>query len=312
MFRKYQHIERINNNIPNMYLHGSIYIFHKIDGTNGSVWLENKSLKAGSRNRELSLESDNANFLANIKDNQNLLNLLLDYPNWRIFGEWLVPHTLKNYNINAWNKFYIFDIIDESDVPKDVSAKNYRKYIKYIPYDEYSKILGKYHLNYIPCISKLENPNINSIYNCLNQNGYLTTDGIGEGIVIKNYDYINNYDIDSRSKHWFKIIRKEFLEQKEYKHKEKSNICNTPIEEKILNDYCTESFIEKEYAKILNDNPNIEHKKLIPMLLNKIFHELICEESWNIIKNYKYPTINYKLLNKLVIAKIKEIKKELF
>lgn len=63
MFRKYQHIERLNNSLNKSYLIGDCYVFPKIDGTNSSVWLENGKLKAGSRNRELSLDNDNANFL---------------------------------------------------------------------------------------------------------------------------------------------------------------------------------------------------------------------------------------------------------
>lgn len=83
------------------------------------------------------------------------------------------------------------------------------------------------------------------------------------------------------------------------------------IEERIVEDYCTLSFIEKEYAKIVNENDGWS-SKYIPMLLNKIYYELVNEEIWNILKKYKNPKIDFKTLNVFVTKKIKEVKKEIF
>jgi Fe-S cluster biosynthesis and repair protein YggX len=83
------------------------------------------------------------------------------------------------------------------------------------------------------------------------------------------------------------------------------------IEEKIVNDFCTEAFVEKEFAKFALENDGFQSTN-IPELLGKIWYEFINEESWNIIKKYKNPKINYKILNGLVIKKIKEVKPELF
>lgn len=312
MFRKYQHIERLNDSLNESYLIGNCYVFPKIDGTNSSVWLENGKLKAGSRNRELSLDNDNANFFASIKDNENILKFLQDCPNYRLFGEWLVPHTLKNYKEDAWKKFYVFDVVDESNVPENADGEEYRKNIRYLSYEEYSTLLNTYSILYLPVIIKLNCPDIIELKNILSSNGYLTTDGNGEGIVIKNYDYINRTNTNIHDLHWIKIISKEFLSQKQINSKLDKLVKSNCIEETIVENFVTESFIEKEYAKIINDNPNIKRKKLIPMLLNIMFHELIEEESWNIIKKYKCPTINYKVLKDLVIKKIKSVKYDLF
>lgn len=146
----------------------------------------------------------------------------------------------------------------------------------------------------------------------MSSNGYLTTDGNGEGIVIKNYEYINRTNTNIHHLHWIKIISKEFLLQKQVNSKLDKLVKSNCIEKTIVKDFVTESFIEKEYAKIINDNPNIERKKLIPMLFNIIFYVFVEEESWNIIKKYKYPTINYKILKDLVIKKIKLVKFDLF
>ena len=82
------------------------------------------------------------------------------------------------------------------------------------------------------------------------------------------------------------------------------------IEERIIENYVTEAFIEKEFEKIKNDNGWASSK--IPMLFGRVFHELIKEETWNIIKEYKNPKIDFSRLYVMVINKVKQTKKELF
>ena len=109
-FIKYQHLERFGTTEVAQIELGECYIFPKIDGTNASVWIEDGKIKAGSRTRELSLESDNAGFYEWVLKQGNLLEYLTENPTHRIFGEWLVPHSLKTYRETAWRRFYIFDI----------------------------------------------------------------------------------------------------------------------------------------------------------------------------------------------------------
>lgn len=300
-FRKYQHIERFGTDEVDGIEFGKCYIFYKIDGTNASVWLdEERKLKAGSRNRELTLENDNAGFYNAMINDERIINYLNKHPNHRLFGEWLVPHTLKTYREDAWRKFYIFDVC----LDKEEDG------LEYIPYDIYKPLLEEFNLDYIPPLAIITNPTYESLIKCLEKTGqFLVEDGkgIGEGIVIKNYDFYNKY----KRQTWAKIIANEF---KEKHHKEMG--CpeiktEKMIEEKIVDDFCTESFIEKEYAKIVIEQ-NGWQSKYIPMLLGRVFSELIKEESWNIVKKYKNPKIDYKTLNALVIKKIKETKKEVF
>lgn len=115
-FRKYQHIERFGTmEVENIEL-GMCYIFPKIDGTNSSVWLGDDGLvHAGSRKRELSFENDNAGFMNAITQDHRIVRYLLKHPSHRLFGEWLVPHSLKTYRDDAWRKFYIFDVCVDAD-----------------------------------------------------------------------------------------------------------------------------------------------------------------------------------------------------
>lgn len=51
---------------------------------------------------------------------------------------------------------------------------------------------------------------------------------------------------------------------------------------------------------------------MIPRLLQTIWYEFIKEESWNFIKKYKYPTLNFKIMYSLTISKIKQELPEVF
>lgn len=300
-FRKYQHIERFGTDEVDGIEFGRCYIFYKIDGTNSSVWLDNDSnLKAGSRNRELTLENDNAGFYNTIIQNKNIKDYLIKHPTHRLFGEWLVPHSLKTYRQDAWRKFYIFDVCIDNDDDG----------LEYIPYDIYKPMLEEFSLNYIPPLAIINNPTYESLIKCLEKTGqFLIEDGKGngEGIVIKNYDFYNKF----KRQTWAKIVSNEF---KEKHHKEMGCpefSAEQMIEEKIVDKYCTDAFIEKEHYKIINEQQGWQ-SKYIPMLLGRVFSELIKEESWNIVKEFKYPKINYKTLNALVIQKVKQVKREIF
>lgn len=300
-FKEYQHIERLGTTVTEDIEFGTCYIFYKIDGTNGQVYLDDKgNIKAGGRRRELTLDKDNAGFYKYVLQNENIKKYLAKHPNHRLYGEWLVPHSLKTYRQSAWRKFYIFDVCYEGE-------DNIEYYLNYNTYKEF---LDEFDLDYIPPLAILKNPTIESFINCLEKTGqFLVEDGkgAGEGIVIKNYEFCNKYG----NIVWAKIIRNEFKE----KHAKEMGptIVNQAksTEELIVNKYCTESFIEKEYAKLVLENDGWS-SKYIPILLNTIYRELIKEEIYNILMDFKNPAINFKILYALVVQKIKETKKEIF
>lgn len=299
-FKKYQHLERFGNDEVEGIELGKLYIFPKLDGTNAQVWLDDEgNIKAGSRNRELTLEKDNAGFYKFVLENENIKKYLEKHPTHRLYGEFLVPHSLKTYREDAWRRFYIFDVcLDKEDGS-----------VEYIPYDIYKPLVEEFGLDYIPPIVTMTNGSYEYFIRTLDNNTFMIQDGkgVGEGIVIKNYDYYNKY----KRQIWAKIVTNEFKEI----HKREMGVNNIKtekvIEQEIVDDYCTEAFIEKEYSKILNETGEWDNRK-IPMLLGRVFSELVKEETWNIIKKYKNPTINYKTLNALVINKIKTVKSDIF
>lgn len=295
-FFRYQHVEKYGNEEVDGIDIGKCYIFPKIDGTNASIWNDNNAISAGSRNRELSLDKDNAGFYNWVICQNNLKEFFTQHKNLKLYGEWLVPHSLKTYRENAWRNFYVFDVMEE------IGEGNYR----YLMYEEYQPLLEKYKINYITPLKIIQNPTYEDLIHCLTINDFLIKDGDGngEGIVIKNYSFVNKYGRVT----WAKIITSEFKE----KHKRtmgSPKIERQLLEQEIVEKYVTKALIEKIYAKISINGWN---SKCIPQLLNTVFHDLVNEEIWNIIKKNKYPKINFKTLNTLTILKIKDVKKELF
>ena len=73
----------------------------------------------------------------------------------------------------------------------------------------------------------------------------------------------------------------------------------------------TDAFIDKTFAKIQTECDGWR-SEYIPRLFSTLYHDLVTEETWNAVKKYKNPTINFKLLQNLIIYKVKETKKNLF
>lgn len=288
-FKKYQHIERIGKSTISELLQGECYIFPKIDGANCQLWY-NDRINCGTRNQMIGEGGEHAGFCKWVSEQENIKEFFQDNPELRLYGEWLIPHTLRTYRKDAWNKYYVFDVMNDD---------------KYLHYDEYSKILDAYNIIYIPAICKIDSPSEEFLYKQLQSNSYLIENGkgIGEGIVIKNYNYINRFG----NIIWGKIINNEFREKMQ-KETTITKISNA-IEKNIVDRYLTASTIQKEFAKI---NLTGWDAKRIPQLFNTVFYVFINEEIWDIITNMKRPTINFSYLFNYTVEKIKLILPELF
>jgi len=312
-FKQYQHIERFGNDeVQNIEL-GKTYIFPKLDGTNSSVWVDKietgYKVSAGSRMRELSLEKDNAGFLSwlsgesDAAENFNIFSL--SYPQLRVFGEWLVPHTFKGYREDAWRKFYVFDVLnDETD--------------QYMSYEAYKPLLDEFGIDYIPPLAIITNGSYDNFQRVLSENRYLCPDNgePGEGIVLKNYDFYNRFGRQV----WAKIIRQEFKDQF-HKVMGPPEIGGKMNEELILDRCLSVALIDKTIAKILwSEDQKSEQvagtsgwsSKYIPRLLETVFYDIIKEELWDSWKDIKFGSINGKTLKALTINRIKQLKPELF
>lgn len=295
MFRKYMHIEKWGNDEVQGIELGKAYVFPKLDGTNASLWWANHKICAGSRNRVLELNNDNAGFYTAHITSIRHIGFFDKYTHLRLYGEWLVPHTINTYREDTWRKFYIFDVYnDDTD--------------QYLTYEEYQPLLEEFGLDYIPPLCIIKNGSYESFVHQLSNNTLFIKDGegIGEGIVIKNYDYYNKFG----KQVWAKIITSEFKE-KHYKTMGAPETEKTMLEEKIADEFVTTALVEKTFAKI-HTEMNGWTSRYIPRLLDTVFHDLITEEMWRILKDHKNPTINFTTLKHFTIARIKQIKPEVF
>ena len=293
-YKKYQHIEKLGSGEVGGILNGTCYLSYKIDGTNGVIWQSDNSLHFGSRNRELTLDNDNANFMKMILEDAELMRKLKlafnHFGNVYIYGEWLVPHTLKTYGSDAWKKFYIFDIQREDG--------------SYVTFDEYCPILAGLGLSFIPLIAKLENPTQNEIISYLDKTGeWLVTEGLGEGIVIKNYSFVNKYGRTT----WAKVLTEDFKNKKTHNrsamHEAKEN---DDIETLIVRRTMMPEHIHKEYAKLVEAKGDWSSKYIFE-LLGRVFNEWF-RDNWEIIlKKFKQPTINFKKLKSCSDTYVKEV-----
>lgn len=296
-FERYPSLKRFGTTEVSGIEDGMVYIFPKLDGTNASAWLADGIVQAGSRNRHLdeTSDGDNAGFCKFVRTSEKHVKFLSDHPTLRLYGEWLVPHSIKDYRDDAWRKFYIFDV-------QDMETE------KFMHYEEYKQLLDRYELEYVPAYFTMKAVTIDKLIHLIPQNTFLMKDGsgAGEGFVIKNYDYINKFGRVT----WAKIVSNEFKEKnaKEFGHQNKE--VNISVEEKIIEQYFTEAFIDKEYHKMILDNS--WDTKRIPELLGRLWHEFLDEEPVNFVKALKHPTINFKVLNNLAIQKIKRVKSDLF
>ena len=295
-YKSYQHIEKLGNKEVEGILKGKCSIQPKIDGTNGVVWLgDDGIIHAGSRRRDLTLDNDNAGFYNTVIKDDNIRKYLLDHKDHYLYGEWLVPHTIRYYHPESWKHFYVFDIF------------SYDR--GYIPYDEYSKELDKYGINYIPEIISIDNPTMEDLTKYLKETKYLIPeDKMSEGIIIKNYEYRNQYGRCT----YAKIVAEEFFNTKSLLRMKNHEAKDKTSEKDIVTTMLSEPLIRKEFAKIKLAYPDTRRQELIGRTLNTIFHVFIHEELLDYIEKKK-PLINFYYLKKECDERIKEVlRSELF
>lgn len=284
-YQKYQHIERLGTSEVEGILDGTVYLFTKLDGTNQVVYSDGHEVMSGSRNRCLTVENDNAGSYSYVLSQEKFKKFFEKYPNVYLYGEFLVKHHIHTYEDDAWRKLYVFDVMQEDG--------------SYLTYEEYVPMLEEFGIEYIPLIAKLENPTEEQVREYVDKCTFLQTgDNIGEGICVKRYDYTNKYG----RRTWAKIVRGEFKQTK----KANKPIVGEVIEKDIVDNFCTEQFIRKEYEKIVNDVGEW-NSKMIPRLLGTVWHEFVKEETYNFVKKYKNPKIDFKVLNIMVTDRVKEV-----
>lgn len=295
MFQKYLHLERFGTDAVDGINAGLCHIFPKLDGTNASFWMDDEGVfHCGSRNRELDIHNDNAGFMNWALQQENLVEAARFHRNYRFYGEWLVPHSLKTYRDDTWRKFYLFDVLGANGV--------------FLPYEYYEVICQQFGISYIPCTLRVKNPTYEVLHKHALENTFLLQEGkgYGEGIVIKQYGWKNRYGNPA----YAKLVTQAFKEA----HIEAmggQKIEVDLVEEKIAQEFITPHLVEKVIAKIRTEEGTFSAKH-IPRLLHTVFHDLVTEELWEAVKKHKNPRIDFKLLNQFAVKQTKILTPALF
>lgn len=292
-FIKYPKLKRLDDPEVNGLLEGRVHVFPKLDGTNGSLWMDSdtKEIKAGSRNRELNIEKDNRGFYSTFskdKKFKDFFNRFAEMP-LVLYGEFMVPHTFRDYKDEVWKNFYVFDVLDTSDYG-------------FIPFTKYEPWLRESGINYIPRITTLNHPSQEEVENLVTKSTFMTKDSKpGEGVVIKRYDFVNRFGRTT----WGKVTTPQFGEKKHTTARPKNN-KEDEVVSLIVSKYVTKGRVDKMLAKVKNKHDGAWSSKYIPELLHRVYHDLVTEETWNVIMELKNPKLDFNKLKKATFEATKQ------
>lgn len=283
-YQSYQHIERLSkidsefSDFNDMPTH-SIDLFEKMDGTNCFVSYDPYSdyWVTGSRKRQISVHEDNAGFAAYVnyaEDDhvKDLLRFLRDSGGrYGVYGEWMGNSkflgSIKYYVPSALG-FHVFDVYDDVED-------------RYLSYDEYSTMFEDYKfIRYVPRIDTVSSIDADQLAEVARRASYMLPEGkIGEGIVIKDYDY-RTYG----RQQFFKLVLDEFLEQKKKSRRERPQL-EGGIEPVLVDKFVTVSEIEKSRAKTLvRLGEDAQLNRVLPMTMELVFHDLVQENGYELAK----------------------------
>ena len=269
-FKKYQHVERLNMILDSGILNGRVYVFPKLDGANHCVYYdsEKEEVRCSSRNQLLSAGYDSTGFYRYCMAHPNLKELAEDYQTYRFYGEYLIPHTIRDYEPSAYGEFYVFDVFDEDTG-------------RYLEYPDYASICDRYDVKFIePMKVYLDGCDLDTVSALTEDNHYLMNgDGLGEGIVVKNYDYegIKGEQI------WGKVVREDFKGLSKSKNKGRE----ITAEELAIEGTISYQWVSKTYHKFTTDAGKKWDMSLIPEYLRFATSEWWEDFSFNVMSSYK-------------------------
>ncbi len=252
--KKFMDIERVKfgddltqANIGGFEVGDLIQISEKIDGANAACRYDIETGKLVAFSRKHTLDFGNTlNGFWNYIQSLNAEDYK-DTPNYVIFGEWLIPHTVR-YKEEFYKHWYVYDIYD---VEKQM----------YLPQTEVKAFVEAHGLTYIHVL--YEGPFI-SWDHCktfCNSPAYGDTQ---EGIVCKNQTKLN--DPNCRMPFALKIVNESFSEIKKERHRQKiedpQKIQAREHAQEIINSIVTKQRIEKEIYKMRDEG--ILPEKIMP------------------------------------------------
>lgn len=271
---------RIQKHGKRTVLSNEVIIQEKIDGANLSIWVEDDGIHIGSRNFDVTENSDvfeDAKLY--VRKHEGINGYLNLNRNHRLYGEWLIKHTVS-YNEDSYNKFYLFDIQNETE---------------FLPYNQVEQVATTYNILQPKtfAVGKFTVEEINKFV------GKSVLGYKGEGIVIRVIPDEDDKIIGKYRR--FKIVSKEFIEDNKLTFGSNDRRSKDYWEMYVTNRFVNENRVRKIMLKLRDDGLIID-KKLIPRLMTTVYQDVLTEEIITISK--KVPAIDFKILNKLISKKV--------
>lgn len=283
-FKQYPKIHRLGAEENDSILIGEkVYITEKIDGANTQIWVrEDGTLGMGSRTQDVTHGEFNG-FTKYVREHLGINSLLKDNPLWRLYGEWLVRHSLQ-YNETAYKQWYLFDI----EVSED----------ERLSIEKVVEVAKQYGIKHAELFCVLSNPSVEDISKFVGKS-VLGPDG--EGVVIKNFDFVNKFG----SLEYAKVVTQKFKEENALTFGGNNKHSETYWEQWCVNKYVTLERVQKIMNKI---QPLVEHRLGVEdtsRIIHTVYHDYITEEIWEIQK--KVPELNFKSLSQLSTRKAAKV-----
>ena len=281
--KKYLDIERCKESYASTFEVGEpIVIQVKVDGSNASIAYDSKtnSLVAFSRRQTLNEMNTLNGFWNYVQslDVKTFAEILGD--RYIIFGEWLVPHSVK-YPEDMYKKFYMFDVWDretEQYLTQEDSLAIFDKLKNYIP-------------NYVHTLYNGPFISWEHTLAFLKENIYGETPCM-EGIVIKRQNKL--WSKSSRLPYYVKIVNEKFSEVHSSKPKtiDPEKLAAREAEQAAVAEVVTKRRIIKQIEKFIEDQiiPSDwggESMKQISKLLPKAVWNDIIKEEPEIVQQYE-------------------------
>lgn len=286
-FRVYEKIHRLGKEETDGYLLGTISVQEKVDGANTSIWLKDGEIRCGSRNNDVTEGSFNG-FVEYAKNHEGIKRFFERNPEWRLYGEWLVRHTIA-YNETAYKKFYLFDIL----MGEDGDGKP-----MYMDANQVRVMAETYDIPSVPFLGKFTNPTLEQLTKLVGKSEFGDR---GEGVVLKNPNFVNKFGDFC----YAKMVTQQFKEDNAIVFGGNNKHSDTYWEMYVVNKYVTLPRVKKVMDKI---QPTIDERidmKHIPMICSSVYHDLITEEAWDIVN--KVQSLNFFKLKSLVNKKAKQV-----
>ncbi len=283
-FKSYPKIHRLGKEETDDILLGKVAIQEKIDGANVSMWLDGDAVRCGTRTRELPLDESFNGFQEAVRQNDKIRLWLQANPTKRLYGEWLVRHTI-HYPETAYKKIYLFDVYD--DTTNEYWTQEDVKCVAQALGLEYPQLFAD---------SVTVTPE-----NIMEHVGKSFIGENGEGVVIKPENFTNKFG----EAVYAKVVHPKFQENNAVTFGGNNKHSPTYKEMYIVNKYCTLARVQKIMQKLQNVTErrlDMEHTRQVA---GTCYHDMITEEIWEIIKKIK--VIDFNTLQRLATKKFVQI-----